>query len=92
MFLDFQYFFLKKFGPAMLSLFPGYSFLLCGTVHKYCAFLRDFPLQSILSASEPEEFVRAVVEIYAHMRTIKRIEYPLPRAIELLHGMTQSII
>jgi hypothetical protein len=56
-------------------------------VSKYCSLLRDFPIQGLLAASDWDEMGRAVEAIFAHLKNLKRIvEYPLPRAIELIHG------
>jgi hypothetical protein len=57
------------------------------SVQKYCAILRDFPIQGLLAAVDWDDMTRAIIDMFAHLKGIKRIEYPLARAIELVLGM-----
>lgn len=49
----------------------------------------------MLAAAEWDELARSVSEVFAHLKGIKRIEYPLSRAIELVlvisRGLAQQI-
>jgi sulfur transfer complex TusBCD TusB component (DsrH family) len=56
-------------------------------VQKYCALLREFPIHALLAATEWDVMARAVVEVFSHLKGIKRIEYPLSRAVDLIMGI-----
>lgn len=60
-------------------------------MQKYCALLRDFPVQSLLTATSWTAMGAAVSDVFAHLRHVKRSDYPLSRAVELVHSCARGM-
>lgn len=54
------------------------------TVNNYNALMKDFPLNSLLAASDTEAIKCALVDIFSHMKKIRNTKYPIARALKLV--------
>jgi len=61
-------------------------------VFKYSKLLRDLPIKKLLSAISIEDAKVAIGSIFHHMHKIKTIEYPLPRAVKLVHAISRDLV
>ncbi len=55
-------------------------------VHKCSSLLREFPIAKLLSATDLEGVMVAIEKMFAHLKNIRRIAYPIVRAIAFTHS------
>jgi dynein heavy chain 1 len=61
-------------------------------VYKFSALLRDFPIKPLISAADVNAIMAALETIFNHLKQIRRIEYPLERAIQLVHAISRDMV
>lgn len=61
------------------------------SVFKYTALLKDLPIKELLSATDCQQLKNALDNIFNHLKQIKRIEYPLARAIQLVQAISRDL-
>eukprot|EP00808_Paulinella_micropora_P012801 g22584.t1 len=60
-------------------------------VHQYSNLLRDFPIKRLLTAPDFAKLEDAVRMIFGHLKQIRRVHYPLERAIGLTHTLSRDL-
>eukprot|EP00808_Paulinella_micropora_P030474 g68737.t1 len=60
-------------------------------VHQYSNFLRDFPIERLLTAPDFAKLEHAVRMIFRHLKQIQHVPYPLERAIGLTHTLSREL-
>jgi hypothetical protein len=61
-------------------------------VQKYCSFLRDFPVQGLIAATDWPSLGTSVKDMFAHVQSnVKRFDYPFERAVQLILTMTRGV-
>ncbi len=60
-------------------------------VSSYMAFIRDFPVNSLVTSSTVKQMEQAVLALFSHMRKMKTAQYPLKRAFQLLEAVSRDL-
>lgn len=60
-------------------------------VSEMVSLTRDLPVKALLSSSDLNEIRDAIELIFSHLKQIKRINYPLARAVGLVHAISGDV-
>ena len=60
-------------------------------VSSYMSFIRDFPVNALLTSSTVKQMEQAVIALFSHMRKMKTAQYPLKRAFQLLEAVSRDL-
>eukprot|EP00457_Paulinella_chromatophora_P000017 gb/GEZN01000017.1/.p1 GENE.gb/GEZN01000017.1/~~gb/GEZN01000017.1/.p1 ORF type:complete len:4783 (-),score=794.37 gb/GEZN01000017.1/:118-14466(-) len=60
-------------------------------VHQFSNLLRDFPIKRLLTAPDFAKLMDSVRMIFQHLKQIRRVPYPLDRAIGLTHTLSRDL-
>ena len=60
-------------------------------VSSYMSFIRDFPVNALLTSSTVKQMEQAVIALFSHMRKMKTAQYPLKRAFQLLEALSRDL-
>ena len=60
-------------------------------VEDYCTFLRDFPIQDLLGATDLEPIAESIRQIFTHLRKARNSTYPTQRLSKLVEAVSVDL-
>ncbi|XP_065175263.1 cytoplasmic dynein 1 heavy chain 1-like [Sycon ciliatum] len=61
------------------------------TVNEYNLLMKDFPIKDLLAANDLPSIASALVAIFAHLRKVRTIKYPVQRTLRLVEAISRDL-